>query len=234
MRTIFALYCAFLLTTSLRAVQTYIPPDLKRGTYLGVLFSAIPEAVLDHLPLLPRTGGVMVTHVLPKSPAATAGLKRHDILLLYNNIKIRDGNHFAEMISHDRPNTTIALGLIRKGKQLEIKVTLKLGPVLRIAKAEPQSSKDNPPPRGIAKQGGPGKINVSAVPMDGNRMRVTFEYYHTGRLKQVTCSGTPDAIDEQVKAKLPDKVQPIAQAAIQRLRELEFQKQAQKPHPDSE
>src|SRR6266542_2079488 len=80
------------------ASQNETAPAEEKGTYLGVLFCPIPDALLDHLPQLPREGGVLVTHVLPRSPADKAGLRRHDILLRYDDQKIRSGDHLARLI----------------------------------------------------------------------------------------------------------------------------------------
>src|SRR5260221_5933841 len=80
------------------ATQNQTTPTEEKGTYLGVLFCPIPDALLDHLPQLPREGGVLVTHVLPGSPADKASLRRHDILLRYGDEKIRSGDHLARLI----------------------------------------------------------------------------------------------------------------------------------------
>ncbi len=221
------LVCLTFLASPALAVQLLENPKQEKGTYLGVLFSPVPEAVLAHLPMLPREGGVIVTHVLPKSPAAESGLQRHDILLKYNKTAIRDCNHFAELIQMDRPGSTVSLTLIRQGKSVSMKAKLRLGPVLRIARGESRGSGDLKEPPSVAKQGGPGKLSVAAEPMDGNRMKVTFEFYHegSGRLRKVTCTGTPDSIDEQVKKLLPTPIQSLADVALKRLRALNFQRQ---------
>src|SRR5438874_240459 len=86
-----------LVASPLRAMDEPVPAD-EKGPYLGVLFCPIPEALLDHLPQLPRDAGVLITHILPDSPAATAGLRKHDVLLQFNLEKIRDGNHLARLI----------------------------------------------------------------------------------------------------------------------------------------
>jgi serine protease Do len=61
-----------------------------KGTYLGVLFAPVPDVVYDQLPQLERQRGVVVSFVLPDSPAAKAGLRRNDILLQYDDHKVRD------------------------------------------------------------------------------------------------------------------------------------------------
>jgi len=200
------------------------PPTDEMGPYLGVLFSRVPEALLDHLPQMPRETGVLVTHVLPDSPAAAAGLKRHDILLSYNSEKIREGNHLVRLIQNGKAGQVVRLTLLRGGRETMVDVKLALGPVLKVAKEEGKS------PPGVAKPGDPPAVSVTAVPMDGNRLQITFEYSDLGRLNRVTCSGNAEEIDRAVK-KLPLKVQSLAQAAVQQLRRLNLQKDEATPRP---
>lgn len=194
-----------------------IPAPDEMGPYLGVLFGRVPEALLAHLPQLPRDGAVLVTHVLPDSPAAEAGLKHYDILLQYNGEKIRDGNHLVRLIQNSKPGKVVRLTLLRTGKELESEVKLTLGPVLKVARDE------GPAPPGVAKPGGPPTVSVTAVPLDRNRIRVTFEYSDLGRIQKVTCAGNAEEIDREVK-KLPFKVQSYAEAAVKQLRQLKLQK----------
>src|SRR4051812_16998285 len=86
--------------------QSPARPD-DQGTFLGALFSPVPEALYDQLPHVPRRHGVLVTHVLPDSPAARADLRRHDILLRYDEEKIRDCEHLARLIQADRPERKV-------------------------------------------------------------------------------------------------------------------------------
>lgn len=213
--------CGLLLILSLFAcprgqAQYESAPPEEKGPFLGVLFCPVPEAILDHLPQLPRAGGVLVTHVLPASPAAKAGLRRHDILLQYDAEKIRDGDHLARLIRTSKDGQEVSLLLVRAGRESRVTAKLTLGPVLQIAS---EVRKEAP---GVAKAGGPAAVSVSAVPMDGNRLKVTFEYADAGRLRTVTCTGDAAAIDTQVE-RLPQKIQGAARVAVQRLRDLKLQ-----------
>jgi serine protease Do len=189
----------------------------EKGPYLGILFCPIPEALLDHLPQLPRDIGVLVTHVLPDSPAAQAGLRKHDVLLHFNTEKIRDGNHLARLIQAGKPGQVVRLFLVRAGREQTLEAKIGLGPVLKIAREDPSSSP------GTAKPGAPAAVSVTAVPMEGNRLKVTFEYAELGRIRTVTCAGDVADIDREIE-KLPQKVQTLARAAVKRLRELNLQK----------
>ncbi len=210
------LMLSLLLAAPLRAVDEPGTGD-EKGPYLGILFCPVPEALLDHLPQLPRDIGVLVTHILPDSPAAQAGLRKHDVLLHFNSEKIRDGNHLARLIQAGKSGQAVRLLLVRGGREQTIEVKIGLGPVLKIAKEDPSTSP------GTAKSGGPAAVSVTAVPMEGNRLKVTFEYADSGRLRSVTCAGDAAEIDREIE-KLPQKVQKLAKAAVQRLRELNLQK----------
>jgi hypothetical protein len=203
------------------------PTTEEKGTYLGVLLSPVPEVLYDHVPELPRGQGVVVTHVLPESPAAQAQLRRHDILLLYDDAKIQGCEHFARLIRADKPERSVKLTLLRGGKRMSADVTLTLGPVLKIAQANrPAPHETAEVPRGTAKAGSPPAVSVGAVPLDGGRMKVTVEYYAegTGRLQSVAYEGTLDEIQGEVQ-KLPAGVQNLTQVALRRIRALEFQSQ---------
>jgi hypothetical protein len=205
----------------------------EKGTYLGVLISPVPEVLYDQMPQLPSGQGVVVTHVLPDSPAAGAMLRRHDILLVYDEEKIRDCEHFARLIRADRPDRKVKLTLLRSGQKMTADVTLTLGTVLKIAQANALPQREPfEVARGLAKGGAPPSVSVSATPLDGGKMRVTIEYYQegTGRLRSLTTEGTLEEIETEVQ-KLPAKVQNRATVALQRIRALEFQAKDRTPTP---
>jgi hypothetical protein len=193
------------------------PPAEPQETFLGVVVSSVPELLYSQLPQLPRNRGVVVTQVLPDSPATHADLKRHDILLAYNGKPIENCDHFARLIRADKPNQKVKLDLLRAGRPRSIEATLGSGP--------PQTVAQNPPPaeKGIAKGEGPGKVSVHVTPLADNKMAVTIEYYEAGKLRSVSRSGNAADIDREV-LKLPPRVQDLARAGLQRIRALEAQR----------
>jgi hypothetical protein len=195
------------------------PPPEEKGTYLGVLFAPVPDVVYDQVPQLPRERGVVVSHVLPESPAAKAGLRRNDILTQYGDTPVRDCEHFARLIRDDKPDRKVKLTYLRGGKEATAEATLALGPVLRIAQKAAGSTSDDQP-RGTAKTANPAAVNIAATPLGGNSMKVTIEYYddRAGRIRSFPCSGTPEEIDKEL-VKLPDDVQKLVKVALRRLRE---------------
>jgi len=214
-----------LAALGLQAQVAPLTPVEDKGTYLGVLFSPVTEALYDQLPQVPRNQGVLITHVLPDSPGAHADLRRHDILLQYQQEKIRDCEHLARLIRDDKPNHKVKLALLRGGKEMAVEATLALGPVMRIASANRAAQTSTEPPRGVAKPGAPAAISVSATPLEHGKMKVAIEFYQdgTGRLRTVTCEGSFTEIDDEVQ-KLPNRERSLVQAALKRIRDLNTQK----------
>jgi hypothetical protein len=205
------------------------PPAEEQGPSLGVKVSPVPEVLYAHLPKL--RGGVVVTEVLPRSPAAEVGLRRHDILLTYDGKEIEDCAHLARLLQESKTDHEIDLTLLRGGEKLEKKPTLVRGPLLVVGPLVASNEKEPVDlPKGLAKPRAPARVNVTATPLGGGKMLVTIEFYKegTGKLQTFTCSGTAVEIDNKVK-ELPQRVQDLAQAALQRIRALDFQGDPSKP-----
>jgi hypothetical protein len=62
--------------------------------------------------------------VLPGSPAATAGIELHDLLLVYDTKPITSHQQLQTRVLEDRPGRRIQLRLVRAGKLLELGVEL--------------------------------------------------------------------------------------------------------------
>jgi len=228
--TRFCLSLFVLVTLSLscaRAQSDSQPPKEEEGTFLGVLFGPIPDIVYDQLPNLPRGYGVAVTYVLPDSPAAEAGLLRSDILLSYDDTKIRDSEHFARLVRDDKPRK-VKLVYVRGGKERTTEATLKLGPALKIAQEKTPPVKEEVP-KALAK---PMPVSVSAAPLGNGSMKVIVEYYQEGtnQLRTMQCAGSPAEIDKEIQ-KLPVRVQNLTRAALERIRKLETEPKSSDSSP---
>jgi serine protease Do len=168
--------------------------DEEKGTYLGALFAPLPQG---------RTGGVLVTHVLPDSPAARAGLLPQDVLLRYDGSPIRDCEHFVRLIRDDRPGHAVTLVVRRGGRERKVEATLAVGPVLRVAGPAPA----------------PSSVSVAATPLEGGKMRVTIVYPSNAGPQKVTYQGASAEIDSEV-GKLPRRERDLVRAALERIRAL--------------
>jgi hypothetical protein len=106
--------------------------------WIGLLGGPIPadntlRAQLD----LPENQGLVVADVVPKSPAAKAGLKKHDILLKANGKDLREMKELVDLVvSEGVKKGQITLDVLRRNKH----ETVNLKPEDRPADAETQSS----------------------------------------------------------------------------------------------
>jgi hypothetical protein len=257
-----ALVLAALLLGATGAQETR---PAEKGTFLGLLFGPLPKPA----PVEPadarfeaRTGGtsappgpagksalksdgVLITHVLPGSPAAKAGLRRNDILLRYDRVKVRDCEQLARLIRDDKPERKVKLLVQRDNRELAVDATLTLGPALKIASGprkgdlaaltEATELLKRPPTatnttaNSWAKGRGPGvalapdvlaSVSVVATPLDAGKMKLTIAFYANGRLHQtLTCQGAADDLASTVQ-KLPERERNLVRAALQRLRTI--------------
>ena len=195
--------------------QTRTPnqqPVDDKGTYLGILFAPVPTA--DNTLPTPAPG-VQVTHVLPDSPAARAGLRRNDVLLEYAGQKLRSCDHFAGLIRDDKPERKVKLVLLRDGQSITTEATLALGPAILL----PGEAKTTPT----------GPITVGAKPLPDGKMRVTVEYLGaTGKAQSLVCEGSTGAINDALR-QLPDRERGFVLAALESIRKLNTEKPQDKP-----
>jgi hypothetical protein len=213
-----------------------------QGPFLGVLFSPVPEVqfarscqrltrpflgflallvevLLERTPSLPGARGVVVTQVMPDSPAEKSGLKRGDILLRYNDTPIGGCRDFVELIRGDKENNKVNLLLRRDRRETKVEVTLALGPALRLAPAYSSTKKDSSDgPKAIAKPLPPSSVRVAVGPLADGKMKVIVEYYQqgTGKLCTVTCVGNSAEIDTELK-RLPERERDVVRRALDRL-----------------
>jgi hypothetical protein len=224
------LLCILWLMLAALPVQAAATDEVdEKGTFFGALFCPVTPSRLTS----PDTGssqGVLITHILPGSPAASAGLRRDDTLLEYDSTRIRDCEQLARLIRDDKPGRKVKL-LLRRGKaDLKVEVTLALGPVLKIRPgvSKPGTTfkdplKDSPSrgPRespGVAKSAGSASVTVFATPLRSGEMKYTIEYYVTGQRKTVSCASAAE-IARTIRT-LPERERNLVSIALERLREI--------------
>lgn len=92
-------------------------------TWLGLVLDELSPAVASHLPLDPDTG-LIVEHVTPESPAAKAGLQKHDILVRLGDQLLIAPKQFQTLVSNHKDGDVVEITFLRKGQQQTVKATL--------------------------------------------------------------------------------------------------------------
>lgn len=89
------------------------------GVYIQELTPELAKAMK-----LPVKHGVVITKVIPGSPADKAGLKAGDVIIRYNGKKIEHVNQLTIAVSMTHPGTKVSIEVIRKGKVRRFKVRI--------------------------------------------------------------------------------------------------------------
>jgi serine protease Do len=104
--------------------------DLKKygkvlHAWLGIYIQDITEAFAEKLDLGVKAGeGVLVTSVIPGSPADRAGIKRYDVILSVDDVPVKKAIDLQNEIRKHRPKDEVKLEIMRDKKKVIIKVIL--------------------------------------------------------------------------------------------------------------
>lgn len=88
------------------------------------------------------TEGVLVTDVAKGGPASKAGLMRGDVILEFNDKKVKDASLLRNLVAQSEINQQIRFKILRQGKEMNITVTVGELPS-ESAQATPSSSSDS-------------------------------------------------------------------------------------------
>ncbi len=99
---------------------------IKHGTsiekgYLGVYLEDLDKEAKEEIDV---NGGVLIAGVVEGSPAEKSGLKDEDIVIEFDQEKVKDSDQFRKMIENIPPNKMIRLQIIRDGKKERLSVRL--------------------------------------------------------------------------------------------------------------
>jgi serine protease Do len=101
---------------------------ITRG-WLGIFLHGVEPVAASDL----KTPAVAIDYVVPKSPAAKAGLEAGDMIIGFAGQAFVDARELQRKIAGTKPGTTIELTLVRDGKQLQRTVTIELQPKQPVA-----------------------------------------------------------------------------------------------------
>ena len=95
--------------------------SVTRG-WIGVEPQNVSPELAESLGLSKNTRGVLLSGVLDQGPGDRGGLKPGDVLLSVNSEKVYDVRSLLNLIAQEKPGEEINLKVIRKNKDLDLKV----------------------------------------------------------------------------------------------------------------
>ena len=92
--------------------------------YLGIQYAPLTPRQAAQLGLPTGTIGIVVSQVVPGSPAEQAGIQSNDIITKVNDQAVDADHPLSSLLVKNRPGDKVRLTLIRSGKEMTVDVTL--------------------------------------------------------------------------------------------------------------
>lgn len=106
-----------------RIIEQLISFSKVQRNWFGIAFLPVNEKIRDSLGL-EKKEGVLVNEVIIDSPAYKAGIQPGDVILEFDNKSLNRENKLSRLVREASMNTPYPIKLWRKGKILDLSVTL--------------------------------------------------------------------------------------------------------------
>ena len=90
-----------------------VPTLASAGAWLGVYTQEVSAELREAFGL--KGGGVLVTNVVPDSPASRAGLLKGDVIVTANKKAVEDPSDLTDIVTDASAGQTLSLSIVRKG-----------------------------------------------------------------------------------------------------------------------
>jgi serine protease Do len=100
--------------------------SVERG-YLGVTIGEVTPELAAQLKIRPRQG-VVVTEIMPKSPAAEAGIQEYDVIVAFNGVAVNGPRALQEQVEQTPLGQRRTLTVLRDGKERKLDLVVKALP----------------------------------------------------------------------------------------------------------
>jgi S1-C subfamily serine protease len=72
----------------------------------------------------PNTRGVLILRIDARSDPYRAGLRQYDIITSFNGTQLEDASQFIRLLADAEIGSTVALTVVRDGRQMSVKVVV--------------------------------------------------------------------------------------------------------------
>lgn len=128
---------------------------VERG-WLGVVIQDMDRDLARSFGL-DRAGGALISQVQPESPAAKAGLSVGDVIVEFDETRVRSSGDLPPLVGRVRPETEVPVTLVRRGERMTIDVE-----VGRLPEAEEQEASSSEPESSVAAD----RLGLVVEPLD--------------------------------------------------------------------
>ncbi len=96
-------------------------PRPGRVTMIGVRLADVTADNMASLKLA-KTEGALVESVNPNSPAAAAGLREKDVIILFDGERVRSAAHLVRLVHETPTGREVSLGVMRDGRKTDLRI----------------------------------------------------------------------------------------------------------------
>jgi serine protease Do len=115
--------------------------SVTRG-WIGVQIQPVTQEIADSLGLK-KAEGALIAEPQANGPAAKAGIEAGDVITAVNGDQVKDARDLAKKIGSLAPKATVKLGVLHKGVEKTVSLTLGELPNAKEARANPSEGSDN-------------------------------------------------------------------------------------------
>ena len=106
------------------AAEALIADGEVHHAWLGIQGTDLDATQSSVLGITDPAGGIVLTGVVPSSPAETAGLTAGDVLLAVDGVRITSMSDLVMALRAHRPGDTTTVSVQRDGQRVEVTITL--------------------------------------------------------------------------------------------------------------
>ncbi len=91
--------------------------------WIGVSIQTVTPEIMEHFALKEPKGAIII-EVVPKGPADKAGMKKGDVVVMFDGRDIEKIGDLTRFVAETPIGKSVGVKVIRKGKELDLKVTV--------------------------------------------------------------------------------------------------------------
>ncbi|MDG2184132.1 MAG: Do family serine endopeptidase [Mariniblastus sp.] len=121
-----------------------VDDGIVQRAFLGVGIQAVTQALADQFNIPPRTG-LLITQVLPGSPAQAAGVQDGDILVEFAGQKVNSTHKLQMLVERSEIGQRYGLVVLRDGKRLKLEYVARHAKSGQVNRAGPSTGSQTEP-----------------------------------------------------------------------------------------
>ena len=152
--------------------------------YIGVLPGELTPDLAESFGMNAADGGVVVSQIVPDSPAARAGLREGDVITAFDGRRIKDVTDFRLRVADEAVNKRVKVDAVREGKPMTVFVTMADRDVML-------ASQQGQPSRGGNDDAAPSASNGLGLEVRSMNQQERQDYREDGVIVQDVTDGSP-------------------------------------------